>query len=58
MALTTEAISRTMNIKLDKQSKAQLKEMLRKNSRYGSVDLIVDESVVMFYASERRKGFR
>ena len=45
-----------MNIKLDKKSAAFLKEMLRKNSRYGSVDNIVNEAVVMFYASERKRG--
>ena len=47
-----------MNIKLDKKSEAQLKEMLRKNSRYGSVDNILNEVVGVFYASERKKGFR
>ena len=47
-----------MNIKLDKKSEALLKEMLRKNTRYGSVDLILNEAVGMFYASERKKGFR
>ena len=46
-----------MNVKLDKKSEAILKEMLRKNSRYGSVDIILNEAVVMFYASERKKGF-
>ena len=47
-----------MNIKLDKRSEALLKEMLRKNSRYGSVDLMLKEAVEMFHASERKKGFR
>ena len=47
-----------MNIKLDKKSEALLKEMLRKNSRYGLVDLILKEAVGLFYASERKKGFR
>ena len=47
-----------MNIKLDKKSEALLKEMLRKNSRYGSVDLILKEAVEMFHASERKTGFR
>ena len=47
-----------MNIKLDQRSEALLKEMLRKNSRYGSVDLILNEVVEVFYASERKKGFR
>ena len=47
-----------MNIKLDKKSEALLKEMLRKNSRYGSADIIVDEAVGIFYDSEKRKRFR
>ena len=47
-----------MNIKLDKKSEALLKEMLRKNSRYGSVGIIVNEALDMFYASEKKKGFR
>ena len=47
-----------MNIKLDKKSEVLLKEMLRKNSRYGSVDSIINEAVGIFYASEKRKGFR
>ena len=43
-----QALSKTMNIKLDKKSEAVVKEMLRKNSRYGSVDIILNEAVVMF----------
>ena len=53
-----QALPKSMNIKLDKKSEALLKEMLRKNSRYGSVDLILKEEVGVFYASERKKGFR
>ena len=56
--LLFKALPKTMNIKLDKKSEVQLKEMLRKNSRYGSVDLILNEAVGIFYASERKKGFR
>jgi hypothetical protein len=47
-----------MNIKLDKKSEALLKEMLRKNSRYGSVHVILNEAVGSFYTSERKKGLR
>ena len=53
-----QTLPKTMNIKLDKKSEALLKEMLRKNSRYGSADIIVNEAVGVFYASERKKGFR
>ena len=47
-----------MNIKIDKKSEVLIREMLRKNSRYGSADIIVDVAVGVFYASERKKGFR
>ena len=47
-----------MNIKLGKKSEALIREMLRTNSRYGSADLIVNEAVGVFYALERKKGFR
>ena len=47
-----------MNIKLDKKSEALLKEMLRKNSRHGSVGIIVNEALAIFYSSERKRGFR
>ena len=53
-----QTLPKTMNIKLDKKSEALLKEMLRKNSRYGSVHAIANEAVRFFYASERKKGFR
>ena len=53
-----QALSKTMNIKLDKKSEALLKEMLRKNSRYGSVDIVLNEALTSFYASEKKKGFR
>ena len=42
-----------MNIKLDKKSEALLKEMLRKNSRYGSVDIILDEALGSMLQIER-----
>ncbi|QNJ12308.1 hypothetical protein SynM161_02197 [Synechococcus sp. M16.1] len=47
-----------MNIKLDKKSEVLLKEMLKKNSRYGSVHAITNEAVGSFYVSEKKKGFR
>ena len=53
-----QALPKTMNVKLDKRSEALLKEMLRKNSRYASVDLMLKEAVEMFHASERKTGFR
>ena len=56
--LLLQALPTTMNIKIDKKSEAQLKEMLRKNSRYGSVQAITKEAVGYFYASERKRRFR
>ena len=53
-----QAFPKTMNIKLGKKSEVLIREMLRKNSRYGSADIIVNEAVGVFYASERKKGFR
>ncbi|KZR77212.1 hypothetical protein PMIT1320_00500 [Prochlorococcus marinus str. MIT 1320] len=47
-----------MNIKLEKKSEALLKEMIRKNSRYGSVHDLVDEAVEMLYHSERKRRFK
>ena len=47
-----------MNIKLDKRSEVLLKEMLRKRSRYGSVGLMFNEALTMFYDSKKKKGLR
>ena len=47
-----------MNIDLDKKSEALLREMLRKNSRYGSIHAFTNEALGSFYALERKKGFR
>ena len=56
--LVLQALPKTMNIKLDKKSEAHLMEMLRQNSLYGLVDIIPNETVAMFYSSEKKKGFR
>ena len=53
-----QALSKTMNIKLDKRSEALLKEMLRKDSRHGSVHAIINEATAMIYVSEKKRGFR
>ena len=39
-----QALPKTMNINLDQRCEALLKEMLRKISRYGSVDAILNEA--------------
>ena len=55
--LVLQALPKTMTIKLDKKSEALLREMLRKNSRYGSVHAIVNEAVAYFMCRRRRKDF-
>ena len=56
--LVPQALPKKMNIKLEVKSQAFLKEMLRKNSRYGLVDIIINEALVMFYFSEKKRRFR
>ena len=46
-----------MNINLEKKREALLREMLRKDSRYGSVDLMLNKALAMFYDFEKKKGF-
>ena len=46
-----------MIIKLGSKSQALLKEMLSKNSRYGSVNDVLNEALAMFYCSDRKRGF-
>ena len=46
-----------MNIRLGKKSEALLKEMPRKNSHYGSVNIIINEAVACFYMREKKKDF-
>ena len=47
---------RSVQVKVPARSVQE--EVLRKNSRYGSVDLMLKEAVEMFHASERKTGFR
>ena len=47
------ALPKMMNIKPDKKSESLFKEMLRKNSQYSPVDLILNVAVEKFSASER-----
>lgn len=45
-----------MNVKPEKKSDTRLKEMLKNNSRYGSVDIVVNEVLAIFYTSGK-EGF-
>ena len=47
-----------MNIKIEKANERHLREMLSKNSRYGSIESIVNEAVALFYAQEKKHHFR
>ena len=49
-----QASPKTMNIKLDTLNENLLREMVRKNSRYGSVHPITNEAEGSFYASVRK----
>ena len=53
-----QAFPKMMNTKPGKKSQVLPKGMLRKRSRYGSVDIIGTEELAMFYVSEKKKEFR
>ena len=45
--------SRTISV-----DKALLREMMKKTSRHGSIDPILNEALTVFYNSEKKKGFK
>ena len=47
-----------MNIKIDRLNERYLREMIQKNSRYGSMESLVNEAVEQFYQHEKRKKFK
>jgi len=47
-----------MNININLEQVRVLREMLKKNSRYGSLTSIVNESIMVFYEQEKRRKFR
>jgi len=47
-----------MKINIDRMQERYLREMLSKNSRYGSIESIVNEAVAWFYAQEKKHHFR
>ena len=49
---------KTMNIKCEKKSEALLRKMVRNNSLYGLVNLILNGAVGVIYASGRKQRFR
>ena len=47
-----------MNIKIDRLKERYLREMIKKNSRYGTMESIVNEAVEQFYQQEKSKNFK
>ena len=47
-----------MNIKIDRLNERYLREMIPKNSRYGSMESLVNEAVEQFYQQEKKRRFK
>ena len=47
-----------MKINIDRMQERYLREMLSKNSRYGSLESIVNEAVTSFYEQEKKSRFK
>jgi Arc/MetJ-type ribon-helix-helix transcriptional regulator len=53
-----QALSKTMNIKLDRQSETYIREMIRRNRLYGSPSELVSKAIAGFYKQEKKSGFK
>jgi Arc/MetJ-type ribon-helix-helix transcriptional regulator len=47
-----------MNIKIERTNERFLREMVSKNSRYGSMQDVVNEAVTLFYEQEKKRKFK
>jgi len=47
-----------MHIKIHQINQRSLKEMILKNTRYGTMESLVNEAVELFYKQEKKRGFR
>ena len=47
-----------MHIKIHQINQRFLKEMIQKNSRYGTMESLVNEAVELFYQQEKKRRFR
>ncbi|KGG34250.1 hypothetical protein EV14_1344 [Prochlorococcus sp. MIT 0703] len=47
-----------MNIKINRLNERYLREMIQKNSRYGSMESLVNEAVDQFYQQEKKRRFK
>ena len=46
-----------MNIKISQSNQRYLQEMLFKNYRYMSLEVLVNEAIANFYVREKKRGF-
>ena len=53
-----EALSKSMNIKLDRQSETYIREMIRRNRLYGSPSELVSKAIAGFYKQEKKSRFK
>ena len=47
-----------MNAKIERTNERYLREMLQKNSRYGTMESLVNEAVEQFYHQEKKRRFK
>ena len=47
-----------MNIKINRINERFIREMIQKNSRYGTMESLVNEAVELFYQQEKKRSFR
>jgi hypothetical protein len=47
-----------MNIKIERVNERYLREMVSKNSRYGTMQDVVNEAVALFYEQEKKRKFK
>lgn len=47
-----------MNIKINRINERFIREMIQKNSRYGTMESFVNEAVELFYQQEKKRRFR
>ena len=47
-----------MNIKINRLNERFIREMIQKNSRYGTMESLVNEAVELFYQQEKKRRFK
>ena len=56
--LLLQALSKTMNIKTDRQSEKYIREMIRRNRLIGSPSELINKAIASFYKQGSRRGFK